>query len=254
MKHYIYIILTLISICLNFEITTVISEHYTNINYNSTSNIFNITKGNYSTINDGYFLIFNNTKPKQLSFSFLIQNEVNIPLFEACDIRLTSISLNKLKKQNYSTKSKSDIAFFRIKHKNKVYLNDKPIYIGYNKSNFNQSNFTDVDIYFDWDLSKAYLFLNHKGIWNVTSDNKNDSKIIDTTVDFYHEDIDKNVSVNKVIMYNFIANTTCVIKDLKLCDDFCDNNYKMEYDLYKSGMFLTVNKFYYFILSLYFLI
>ena len=127
MKHYIHVILTLLSICFNFEITPLISEHYATLKYNLTSHTFNITKGNYSTINDGYFLTFNSTKPKQLSFSFLIQTEVNIPSFEACDIRLTSISLDKLKRQNYSTKSKTDIVFFRVKHANKVYLNDMVI-------------------------------------------------------------------------------------------------------------------------------
>ena len=117
-------------------------ELYDILKYDAINNEFNIKKNQFNySINDGFIIDFGKMKvPTQFSFSYLIDNYNESQYFEGCDIRLTSITKDELKNNNYKTGIENDVIFFRIRHPDKINFNDLPIYIDHNNSNFNNSN------------------------------------------------------------------------------------------------------------------
>ena len=248
-------------------------SNYETLEYNSNNYEFILYKNekNEISINDGFYIEFSNiTHPKHLSFSFklpykyvspyllanldfLIGNtnyESSASDFEGCDLRLTSINYDNLISNNYKTKN-SDLIFFRIIHFNKINLNDLPIYIpqtinifnetSYIKDNKNNEAYIQIDIILNWKNKKVILFLNKQYVWNIASldRTKKDKYPVKTETDFYHEDFSGDM--NKIILYNFKKNTYCQIKNLKLCEEFCDEEISNLYKSYISSNTVIFN-------------
>lgn len=221
-------------------------ELYDILNYDDINNEFNIKKNQFNySINDGFIIDFGKMKePSQLSFSYLIDNHNNTEYFEGCDIRLTAITKDELKENNYKTGIENDVIFFRIRHPDKINFNDLPIYIDHNHSNFNMNGiYNNIDIYINWEKKKAHLFLNNRGRWNIASSDHTDDVPNKITADFYHENIPDPTKVTKVLIYNFSPNSQCKIKNIKLCHDFCSVVYRKTYISYMSSKHI-VNKIY----------
>ena len=247
--------------------------NYETLEYNSNNLEFILYKNdkNEISINDGFYIKFNNiSRPKHLSFSFklpyqyvspyLIANlrfligntnyESSASDFEGCDLRLTSINYDNLISNNFKTKN-SDLIFFRIIHFNKINLNDLPIYIpqtinifnetSYIKDNKNNETYIQIDIILNWKKKKAILFLNKQYIWNIASldKTKKDKYPVKTETDFYHENFSGDM--NKIILYNFKKNTYCQIKNLNLCEDFCNEEISNLYKFHISSNTVIFN-------------
>ena len=101
-------------------------ELYDILKYDAINNEFNIKKNQFNySINDGFIIDFGKMKvPTQFSFSYLIDNYNESEFFEGCDIRLTSITKDELKDNNYKTGIENDVIFFRIRHPDKINFND----------------------------------------------------------------------------------------------------------------------------------
>lgn len=221
-------------------------ELYDILKYDAINNEFNIKKNQFNySINDGFIIDFGKMKvPTQFSFSYLIDNYNESQYFEGCDIRLTSITKDELKNNNYKTGIENDVIFFRIRHPDKINFNDLPIYIDHNNSNFNMNGiYNDIDIYLNWEKKKAHMFLNNRGRWNVASSNHTDAVPNKITADFYHENIRNASKVSKVLIYNFSPKSQCKIKNVKLCNDFCSTVYRKTYFSYMSSKYIK-NKIY----------
>lgn len=218
---------------------------YKNIQFDSITNEFTLSKNNIDySINDGYIVEFNNvSRPMHFSFSYLISNVIsNSTTFEGCDIRLTATDKDTLLENEYRTMTSTDIVFFRIKHHNKINLNDLPLYIDYNTSNYNMSGkYKTVDLFLDWKKKKVTLFLNQRGEWNIASLEKRNDKKHKITTSFYHEDLPKDIIPNKVILYNFSPNSTCSINNIRLCDNFCSISDMKIYNQYMNSRLLSIN-------------
>lgn len=243
MKYIIVFSLFFYSTC--YTVDLIDGSKYKNIHFDNIKEEFTLSKNdiNYS-INDGYMLEFNNiSRPMHFSFSYLIPNDIsNTTTFEGCDIRLTATDKDILLENEYRTMLSRDIIFFRIRHYNKINLNDLPLYLDYNTSNFNMSGmYNTVDLFLNWKKKKVTLFLNQRGVWNVASLEKKNAKKHKITASFYHEDLPKDIIPNKVILYNFSPNSTCSIKNIRLCDNFCTISDMKIYKQYMNSSFISIN-------------
>ena len=120
---------------------------YKNIQFDNIKEEFTLSKNSIDySINDGYILEFNNvSRPMHFSFSYLISNIIsNSTTFEGCDIRLTATNKDTLLENEYKTMISTDIIFFRIRHHDKINLNDLPLYIDYNTSNYNHEDMYEL--------------------------------------------------------------------------------------------------------------
>ena len=235
-----------------YTVDLIDGSKYKNIQFDSIKEEFTLSKNSIDySINDGYILEFNNvSRPMHFSFSYLISNVIsNSTTFEGCDIRLTSTNKDTLLENEYKTMISTDIIFFRIRHHDKINLNDLPLYIDYNTSNYNMSGkYNTVDLFLDWKKKKVTLFLNQRGEWNIASLEKSNDKKHEITASFYHEDLPKDIIPNKVILYNFSPNSTCSIKNIRLCDNFCTISDMKIYKQYMNSKFLSINNIIYNIL------
>lgn len=234
----------------NYEKISVIEDLSTN------EHIFTLTKNESSTysLNDGFFIELNNSisKPKQLHFSYKVNNKSNINTtsFEGCNLRLTSMNYEELIEKKYLTNN-SDIIFFRVRYDDRISFNDIHIYLNTTQSNFgirtkdrNNDEYINADIFIKWEDKKVYFFLEGLGKWNVAAENGKEDKIkMREFSDFYHEELPNDKPFNKIILYNFSPNSSCSIKDIKICgNEFCGEKYKEEYNKYLSSKYLNINR------------
>ena len=83
-----------------------------------------------------------------------------------------------------------------------------------NKTNYNTWN--DIDIILDWTQTKVFILYNNNSINPANHFN-------DFSTYFYHESLSMGVTKpSKIILYNFSANSSCLIRNLSLCEEFCD--------------------------------
>jgi hypothetical protein len=189
-----------------------------------------LSKGNSNySINDGYMLEFNQFEgekkimsPKHLRFSFII-NLFNYTIltksFELCNIRLTNSTLKQLQSSSNITlkTSNSDPLFFRIRTNQSVTINDQSYYLANSTYNYN-SGLIHIDAFLNWNDSTVLVLYNKNVIDQRLS-------VEDHWVNFYHNDLDKSNTIpNKIIIYNFFPNSSCLIKNIELCEDFCDED------------------------------
>jgi hypothetical protein len=95
-------------------------------------------------------------------------------------------------------------------------INDKYFYFTNFTENNYDSEYKEIDIFLNWHTHKIFVLFK--------------SKIIDNTLnydemltDFYHKNLHQNTTnPNKLILYNFYPNVHCELKNLEVCEDFCD--------------------------------
>lgn len=148
-------------------------------------------------------------------FSFKIEKENPNVYAEQCNLRLTNYTIEQLRNSSHKTFN-SDPVFFRIRTNNSIVLNDKYFYF----TNFSQNNYDstykNIDIFLDWDGNKIFMLYEKNILDNMLPFN-------DMFTDFYHKNLGKNyTNPNKVILYNFHPNTSCTIRNLQICQDYCD--------------------------------
>jgi hypothetical protein len=197
-----------------------------------------------NSINDGYIIDFSEytsiINPKHLKFSYnILSNNPTSITSEGCDIRLTNYTQQLLQQNNSYLSNVSDPLFFRINANNTIKVNDQSFYMdSQNRTNFAGSNFfffNEIDLFMDWDTQTIVMLFNKVLIDSTLS-------LSDLTFGFYHDGLQANVTKpSKVLVYNFTPNTTCVIKNLALCEDFCDLQSQNIYYNLTSG----ANRFYF---------
>ena len=130
-------------------------------------------------------------------------------------MRLTNITLENLYNNSFKTNN-SDIIFFRVKNNNSVSLNENTFYLSDDRYNYD-SGFIDIDIFLDWKTMKSILAYN-----NDIVDSKLNNDELNTA--FYHINLSKNQTFpNRIIIYNLYPDTECVIKNLMICEEICDD-------------------------------
>ena len=245
-----YCLLSIIH-CFSYEIIN--ETNYEKLEYNEINAVFIIkkNKSNLNIPNDGFIFSFNKifkNKPKHLSFLYSIPNFQNyygeylvFSYYEGCDIRLTTSSKKDIINNNFKTKDNSDVVFFRIRLPNKMNFNVLPVYLPFIKNNyFMNGEYFKVDIILNWKKGKGVLLFNDSYVWNVANDQgKKDKHNVKTKTNFYHNSI-KNDDFH-IILYNFKANSTCYIKNLQLCEDFCDSKVEEVYKKYLNIYYLKYN-------------
>lgn len=108
--------------------------------------------------------------------------------------------------------------FFRIRTNNSIVLNDKYFYFTNFTENNYDSNFKNIDFFLNWDKNKILALFERKIIDNTLS-------YTEMQTDFYHKNLNFNYThANKIILYNFHPNTSCVFRNLEVCEDFCDES------------------------------
>lgn len=222
----------------NYDQLEIFTYYNRNISINNITNVtnpnehiivINKNSSNYS-INDGIFIDYKNKlqNPKHLKFSYFI-NYTSDKIFdedndkyEACNLRLTNYTINQLLNSTYKT-NHSDPLFFRIRSNTSLTINDKSFYLDKEKYNFKRLDFTNIDLILNWEDQNILLFYNSELVDDTLS-------IHNLMTDFYHIDLEKNkTNPNSIILYNFYPNTLCYIKNLQICEDFCDEETKSKY-------------------------
>ena len=245
-----YCLLSLIH-CFSYEIIN--ETNYEKLEYNEIDDVFFLikNKSHLNIPNDGFIISFNKTfynKPKHLSFLYTIPNfenysggNVDFSYYEGCDIRLTTSSKSDIIENNFKTKDNSDVVFFRIRLPNKMNFNVLPVYLPLLKNNYLMNKeYFKVDIILDWKNEKGILLFNNSYVWNVANvEGKKDKFNVKTKTNFYHNII--NIDDFHVILYNFKSNSTCYIKKLQLCEDFCDSKVEEVYKKYLNIYYLKYN-------------
>jgi hypothetical protein len=152
-------------------------------------------------------------------FSFSIDNVGDRVYFETCNLRLTNATTDNIISNYYRT-NYSDPIFFRVKNNNSITINDKSFYLAHDNYNIN-NGFIDINIFLDWDSKTALLLYNNTYIDYMLS-------LGDHITQFYHNSLNINETMpNKVLLYNLYPNTSCVVKNLELCEDYCDAGNKI---------------------------
>lgn len=130
---------------------------------------------------------------------------------------MTNATFDNLKKNDYRTLN-SDPLFFRIRTNNSIILNDKYFYFTNFTENNYDSNFKTIDLFLDWNKNKIFTLFKRKILDNTLT-------YSEMLTDFYHKNLNENVTnANKMVLYNFHPNTSCVIRNLEVCEDFCDES------------------------------
>ena len=251
-KFFLFIFYCLINFIYCFTYSKINESNYQKLEYDFGNDEFILikNKSNNNIPNDGFFIDFNQTfnQPKHLSFLYSIPNFENyddsfiyLSFYEGCDVRLTTTSESEILKNNYKTNDNSDVIFFRIRLPHKINFNELPVYIPQVKNNYKMNEeYYKIDILMDWKKSKGVLLFNEQYIWDVAnSQGKKDKFNVKTKTYFYHNSI--NSSDFHVILYNFKPNTTCYIKNLKLCENFCDSKIESIYQKYLNEFYVKYN-------------
>jgi hypothetical protein len=109
----------------------------------------------------------------------------------------------------------SDPIFFRVKSNRSIAINDKTFYLTKDYYNVN-SGFVDIDIFLDWSMQTIMLLYDKMYIDYMLSAS-------DQITNFYHNELTVNETMpNKVLIYNLFPNTSCIVKNLQLCEEYCD--------------------------------
>ena len=96
----------------------------------------------------------------------------------------------------------------------------------------------------DWNLKTVFVLYNKASI-------DAEMKFDELITFFYHENLCLNETrPNKFIIYNFSPDSTCIINDLILCENFCDESIKRIYINYSSSKYYYAS---FFIFYLFFL-
>lgn len=186
---------------------------------------------NYS-LNDAFFFDFGQHQkilnPKHLQFGFYIGEVKDPDNFEGCNLRLTNFTLESLLNNSLRT-NYSDPLLFRIRNNQSISINDQSYFLNFTSYNYNSPiGFSLVDLFFNWETN-SILFLHNKNMLDMNTGEDN------LFTSFFHINLMQNYTKpSKVLFYNLQPNTSCYLKNLVLCEDFCDEESRMLYMNYTN--------------------
>jgi hypothetical protein len=216
------------------ELPNVIENSQISDTFSSNNDYYMAVKKNHLnySLNDAFFLDFGAHQkienPRHLQFSFYI-GEVNDPdNFEGCNLRLTNFTLESLLNNSLRT-NYSDPLLFRIRNNQSICINDQSYFLNFTSYNFKSpTGFNLVDLFLNWETN-SILFLYNKLMLDMYSGQD------ELFTSFFHINLMQNYTKpSKVLFYNLYPNTSCYIKNLVLCEDFCDEESRLLYMNYTN--------------------